>query len=507
MSRLARALSCLAAVAAGLSFAPRAEAVLELAQVRRAHESILRLDVEDAKKALAGASPDDRVVARELALLAVYEGDCDAAVLLLARHKGATDVELGGLDEVARGCARATAAVTTVRDEARGIVVRVKDDADLPLAPFLFEVADLARASVEKELGTTLPRPLHIEVVRDQYSLALHTGLPEKAAQTTGTVAVAKWGKVTMVSPRVMPHGYPWADTLAHELTHLAITRATRDRAPLWLQEGVAKREETRWRAPLPMDDVPSPDAMAKLGFERGLALPLDKLGPSIAMLPSGEQAMVAYAEVHSFVRVWSKENGEGSLARLLAGIADATEADPTNAALSKVSGADLSAWAERWQRSLSGVTATVPPELAPGATPKDAKEAHKKARLGDLLAERGHAEAAAPYLARTVELAPHDASARGRLALALRAIGRTEEAARVVASLEAVHGPEGVHFAMRGAAARDRGDAAAAQEAFRWALWTAPFTVVSACEAKDEAPADPARAAICDAARNARRR
>ena len=48
--------------------------------------------------------------------------------------------------------------------------------------------------------------------------------------------AIAKWGRVTMLSPRAMTHGYAWADTLAHELTHLSITRATRDRAPLWLR-------------------------------------------------------------------------------------------------------------------------------------------------------------------------------------------------------------------------------------------------------------------------------
>ncbi len=97
------------------------------------------------------------------------------------------------------------------------------------------------------------------------------TGLPEQAARTTGTVAVAKWGRVTMISPRATDRGYPWLDTLAHEMTHLALSRGTRDKAPLWLQEGVAKREETRWRIEEPLDDVPAIDAVAAVGIEKGL--------------------------------------------------------------------------------------------------------------------------------------------------------------------------------------------------------------------------------------------
>ena len=90
------------------------------------------------------------------------------------------------------------------------------------------------------------------------------TGLPYKSAQTTGTVAVAKWGRVTILSPRASRHGYPWRDTLTHEMTHLAISMQSRERAPLWLHEGVARREETRWREPGPFDDRPSaPTALA----------------------------------------------------------------------------------------------------------------------------------------------------------------------------------------------------------------------------------------------------
>src|SRR5262249_49118004 len=183
---------------------------------------------------------------------------------------------------------------------------------------YIVETVVKARDALTKDLGVTWPKPTRITVVRDLMSLSAMTGLPQEAAQTTGTVAVAKWGRVTLLSPRASRHGYTWRDTIAHELTHLAVTRATVDRAPLWLQEGVAKREEVRWRDPGPFDDRPSADSILGRSIERKLDLPLDKLGPSIAMLPTADAAMAAFAEVTSFVRFMATSSEPDALPRLL---------------------------------------------------------------------------------------------------------------------------------------------------------------------------------------------
>src|SRR5262249_61080970 len=106
-------------------------------------------------------------------------------------------------------------------DAARGINIRFQDESDAPLAPFLADVAAAARESLLRDLKVELPRPLRIELVRDLFTLAATTGLPESAAQPTGTVAGAPWGRATMISPRARPRGYPWADTMAAEPAHL----------------------------------------------------------------------------------------------------------------------------------------------------------------------------------------------------------------------------------------------------------------------------------------------
>ena len=92
-------------------------------------------------------------------------------------------------------------------------------------------------------IARTLGHPHRLDLLeqlaqgeRTVEQLADKTGLSITAARTTGPVAHAKWGRVVMISPRAAPKGYGFLDTLAHELSHLAQTRASKDLAPLWLQ-------------------------------------------------------------------------------------------------------------------------------------------------------------------------------------------------------------------------------------------------------------------------------
>ncbi len=475
-------------------------------RLQRAHVATMRLDVAEARELLAPLPPDDPDVAAERALLALYEGDCDGALDAFARAPVRRDEWAEHVAEVARGCARVTASALVVEDEAHGLVFRLKDDEDAALVPLLTDVADRGRATLERELGVRLPRPLRIEVVRDHYSLAAMTGLPEEAARTTGTVAVAKWGRVTMLSPRASPHGYPWADTLMHEMTHLAVTRASTDRAPLWLQEGVAKRQEARWREPFAFDDTPPADATAKGGFAKGLALPLDRLGPSIAMLPTAEQAMVAFSEVTSFVRYWTHEAGDRALPRLLTALSEHPGPTGVDAALVEASGADLHAWDERWRAYLqaSGTReADLPGQGEAHGSPGDRKLV-RNVRLGDLLSDRKHEGAAARYFEKAVAASGRDPSLRARLGRSLGALGRQDEADRLVESLTTVQHAQGPYLALRGSALLRRGERAEATRSLDHALWISPWDTDVACAAADASPPDDPRRALCEALRHA---
>lgn len=499
----------IALFAVGVLGALPAEAGLPLvgdeSKANDARAATLELDMARAHAVLQGADLSDPRLALERARLAVYEGDCDAAVALLARSDLSSRPDGAELGAIAQGCARATAGTLVVFDEGRGVIVRLQDDDDRALVPLIVDVAARQREVLAKDLGVRLPTPMHIELVRDQRTLAAMTGLPEEAARTTGTVAVAKWGRVTMLSPRAMEHGYPWLDTLAHELTHLALTAGTRDKAPLWLQEGVAKREEVRWREPEPLDDVPSVDATAALGLEKGLGRPLDSIGPSIAMLPSAEQASVVFAEVTSFIRFWTHEVGEDGLPQLVLRLKAGRGPDDFDRILVELTQLDFAAWDKKWRAHLASAPRELPPDLAPGGSIPRLGEVFRRVRLGELLADRGHAAASAIEHAQAQALAPFEASVRCHLAGALLAMGEGERdrAALLVEKAEDLHGRYGRWWSLHGLL-----HPADAEHSFGLGVALDPLSPYVACEEKPapELPVDGIRRALCEAARRAAR-
>jgi hypothetical protein len=485
----------------------------------RAQALIAGLDFGEARRELQAADADDPAVALERARLAIYELDCDGASTILARPELQKADAGEQLADIARGCQRVTAALVTDKDEARSIEIRWQDEHDRALAPLMFDTVAKARDALTRDLGVDWPLPTRIVVVRDLLSLSAMTGLPYESAQTTGTVAVAKWGRVTLLSPRASLHGYSWRDTLAHELTHLAVTRASRDQAPLWLQEGIAKREEVRWRDPGPFDDRPTPDAVVQRGLELGLGVPLDKLGPSIAMLPSADEAMVAFAEVTSFVRFYVQSAGDEALPKMLRELKAGGDAD---AALVAASGADRKTWDTRWRTYLSSHPREPLPALfgldGGHHEPERLRDLRDRTRLANLLMARNasaYAGAALQELDR-IEMAGSpsstdawdrvmgDPSVRWVRARALEEAGRQAEGEPLVADPRQVLTSYGPWWAIRGRWARLRGDAGAATDAFVEAIAVDPFDVEAACETLDPAapPPDPAHRPLCDAAR-----
>jgi hypothetical protein len=288
-------------------------------------------------------------------------------------------------------------------------------------------------------------------------------------------------------------------------MTHLVLSQATRDRAPLWLQEGVAKRQEIRWRARHPFDGIPSSDDVAHAGIERGLALPLDGLGPSIAMLPSAEQAMVAFAEVSSFVAYWVEQMGEGALPKLLAALRDAPAGARPEEAFQTVSGASLGEWDRRWRVWLASSPRAVPEELMggrelPTGVVTSYREVARRRRLGELLMGRRHVAAAKHVLSRAAELLPTDAAVRCLHAEALVADHDEERAPPLLRSPGDIRAPTPRWWSLHASLAGD----GALPNARELAIGGAPYDPPIACDELPDGvlPTEPVRRALCVAAR-----
>ncbi|MEP7049812.1 MAG: hypothetical protein ABJB12_05640 [Pseudomonadota bacterium] len=457
--------------------------------LERVANAITEIDTARATELLLHAHSDSPAMTLERARLAVYLGECDRAEAILSNPALTESREGASLADLAKSCARATAAGLVVEDTSRGIWMRLQDDSDRALAPFIFEVAAQARDTVSKEIGIDLPRPLRIDLVRDLFSLSSVSGLPLKAAETTGTLAVARWGRVIMLSPRAPAQGYPWQDTLAHEITHLLVTRATRDFAPLWMQEGLAKRFEVRWRPPRPFDKPDWADTSARNAALDGRSVGIDKLGPSIAMLPTPEAAGIAFAEVTSFMHFFIEQNGEPALRLLFADLRGNGAAGP-DAALLSVTGYGLSEWNARWQRFLRQPVKPPPDEATHAAPPPRARaDAGRRVRLADLLRLRGHGRESATEVEPLLGPLPRVPQVRARVASGLYASHDdtgAEHALGTVAEIDGLYGP---WFALAGRGFKRRGQLADAELAFTLGLSADPYSDEVACEGYAAAP------------------
>src|SRR5262249_14313930 len=140
--------------------------------------------------------------------------------------------------------------------------------------------------------------------------------------------------------------------------------------------------------------------------------------------------------------------------------------------------------------------------DLAPAAAVPHLVEIAKRVRLGELLGQRGHHQAAAIELQRSQSLVPNDASVRCWLATELLATDHKANAPMLVEKGEDIHGRLCRWWSLHALAHPE--PAEARERAFGYAIALDPLDRDVGCEEKaaPELPKDPLRAAICEAAR-----
>ena len=193
---------------------------------------------------------------------------------------------------------------------------------DAVLVPWALDAHEAQRTALEKDLGYAPPGKIRIEIVSSAGELAKVSTLTKEAIRTTGTIAICKFNKLMVTSPKAVMTGYDWLDTVAHEYTHLVISRKSRNTVPIWMHEGLAKYLESRWRGPA--GGAMTPPTLALLGsrVKKNQLVPFEKMHPSMALLPTAEDAATAFAEVFFAIKLVDQEGGPQPLERLLEAMA-----------------------------------------------------------------------------------------------------------------------------------------------------------------------------------------
>jgi hypothetical protein len=336
-------------------------------------------------------------------------------------------------------------------------IVHYRKGKDAVLAPYALATLEKAYRGIGKDLAFFPEEPVRVEILRDPSALSRLSPLSIEEIRTSGTIALCKYNKLMIVSPRALATGYAWQDTLAHEYTHYVITRKSDNSVPIWLHEGIAKFEESRWRGPPGNALSPASSALLRRRLKDGRLISFEQMHPSIALLPSQEDAALAFAEVFTAIEYLQSRSDSQPLANLLDKLRSNV---PEEEAVAQVAGEPFSRFQSDWKVYLK--SRPMPAEMLPLVSEKlhfkdpdklDAKKpdksgepdygdfaeiddapARRYAHLGELLRARRHVRAAVTEFAKAeTRIGARSPTLSNQYALSLLDDGKDKRAAEVL--------------------------------------------------------------------------
>lgn len=401
--------------------------------------------------------------------MAFHEGRYDDAVRALER------LEQAGVrvEELERGVPyrpTAEAARGMVEVKRGDVAVRYSPGLDRILVEEALDVLEASRTVYDDVFGGGPPQVTILDIFPTATRFIGASGIPPESVRTTGVIALSKWTRLLLTSPRALGRGYGWKDTVAHEYIHLVVAYNTRNRAPVWLQEGLAKHLETWWRGDRSGHlDAHSQGLLAE-AVRSGKFVPFEKFARSMAYLDSGEEAALAFAQVSTMIQFMLETTGPTGLAALMTRVGDGE--DPQSVVADLAGYDDFVAFRTGWRAWLRGLPlvqeqlASLPVVLDGEGDDYEADpllaarpDLARFARLGDLLRQKGFHEAALiEYEKAEDPEQPPSPLLLARRAVCHEALEQTDQALRLLKEGVALY-PEftpiqkslGLHLARRG--------------------------------------------------------
>lgn len=432
------------------------------ARIQNLEQSLEDWDVQGARAELAEleklAPADVEPVHYFKGRVAFEEGDYQAAV---------TELTASGVRDKPGSWLRL---VTDTRDivkdhqraESEHFIFLYPKGKDAVLVPYALEALEGIHAALSKDLGYTPPGKVRVEIVKNATELSKVSTLTKEAIRTTGTIAICKFNKLMVTSPSAVLKGYDWLDTLAHEFVHLVVSKKSRNTVPIWMHEGLAKYLESRWRGPAGGAMTPSTLALLGSRVRANTLVPFEKMHPSMALLPTAEDAATAFAEVFFAIHLIDAEAGPRALDRMLTEMSKGVSDKLAVEAVTKKKWPEFErAWMAHLRKQpfpaeLIPPSAHEKKQLVDGEKPEKKKErdvsfgdfaevketaARKSAHLGELMRERRRMEAAAEHYEKAyVAVGDRYESISNKYALTLLELKKYEVAEKVLRGSLVMH-------------------------------------------------------------------
>lgn len=348
-----------AAPAAALSFKAR---------IAKVEQALLQWRVAEAEKALeplARAAPNHPRILYLRGEILFLDGKYDEALKVLRAvvKKKRSSLQLKAQRDLVVATAAVVASYKEHRSEGGHFRIFTSKGRDELLAPFAAETLEGIRAAMKQDLGHAPADPIRVEIYPSPEDLARVSPLTLREINRSGTIALCKYNRLMIVSPRALLRGYAWRDALAHEYVHLVVSRLSHNEVPIWLHEGLAKLLDTRWREPPEAEPPLSPaqEHLLAQALRTGKLIRWEQMHPSIAKLPSQQAAALAFAQVQTAVHFLVKRINRSGLQRLIESI---RRGQSCWEALRQTAGMSRGQFLSAWRKYLAGLGLRSLPDL-----------------------------------------------------------------------------------------------------------------------------------------------
>jgi tetratricopeptide (TPR) repeat protein len=426
--------------------------ISQAASQEAVHSVAMKLDcwsVEEAwvdVKALLDKEPKDPELLDLAAQIAFHRGEYQEALKLMK-----SAAELGGGDEKRKGFAlfmEETIAVVAPfkRYETPHFVISLDERQDGVLIDYLTDTLEKTYRVMAQQYGFQPKDKIRVEVFPDARAFYYASTLSARDIEVTGAVGLTQFNKLMLLSPRTLVYGYRWLDAISHEYMHYLIMKVTANKAPIWFHEGLAKYEETRWRAG-PSYLSPLYQTLLAHALADGKLIEFERMEPSLIKLDTPEDVQLAYAQAASAVEFIIARAGHPGLAEVMSRMATYTEKG-ASAPIQAVLGMDFQAFEAGWKeflkakglKEMSGASVRRL-KIKEGRINEESMDmeeikslvARNRAHLGDLLKEKGRMSAAVLEYRRALADTQDSVPLMNRLAAVLIGLGRDEEALQLL--------------------------------------------------------------------------
>jgi tetratricopeptide (TPR) repeat protein len=370
-------------------------------------------------------------------------------------------------------------------------ILRLQEERDGVLAEYALAALEKAYEVLGRDLGHRPSTPVRVEIFPDHERFHAASSLSKRDIEVAGAVGICKFDKVMALSPRVLLRGYRWLDAMVHEYVHYVIVKLSDDKAPIWIHEGVAKHEESRWRNAASLYLNPLNRTLLAEALQTGNFVSFDQMEPSLVRLESPQQVQLAYAEAASAVEFMLSRVGYPGLREIFLEMAR-TKTRGARGPIEQALDVPFATFEDDWKQFLrvKQLTPVAGVQLAQfkvvekgeGDTDRLEQEALQSAAverdlaLGDLMRQRRRVDGAVYYYDRARKGRPDAPFVLNKLSRALLAAQRFQEAVPHLLHALEVYPDYSTSHATLGDAYRLLGELEKARQHYEQAIQINPF-------------------------------